>query len=102
MSFLSRLFGGAPAATSNNIIWLYVRCERCGEKIRIRINRQTDAQQEYDEGGRPTHYMLRKEILGSRCPALMSVEMQLDNGGRIQQQQANGCAVITEQDYAAG
>lgn len=103
MGFLSRLFGRASApADGANVLWLYVRCARCGEKIRVRVNRTTDAQQEYDESGRPTHYLLRKEILGNRCPALMSVEMQLDRGGRIIEQHAERCMIINEQEYAAG
>ncbi len=102
MSFLSRLFGRSAASGGGNVIWLYVRCRRCGETIRVRINRSTDAQQEYDEGGRFSHYSLRKEILGNRCPNLMSVEMQLDQGGRIVEQQAEGCVVIDEQEYEAG
>lgn len=102
MSFLSRLFGRPASSANGNVIWLYVRCERCGEKIRVRINRNTDAQQEYDEGGRPTHYLLRKEILGNRCPTLMSVEMQLDNAGRITEQHPDRCLIISEQEYDAG
>jgi hypothetical protein len=99
VSFLSRLFGRAAPAGGGNVIWLYVRCERCGEKIRIRINRNTDAQPEYDENGRQTHYWLRKEILGSQCPALMYVEMQLDGAGRVIEQKAERCVVITEAEY---
>lgn len=99
MSFLARLFGRAAPSGGGTIIWLYVRCERCGERIRVRINRNTDAQPEYDESGRQTHYMLRKEILGNQCPNLMSVEMQLDNGGRLVEQHAERCVVITEHEY---
>jgi hypothetical protein len=102
VSFLSRLFGRGAATGGGNVIWLYVRCQRCGETIRVRINRSTDAQQEYDDGGRFSHYALRKEILGNRCPNLMSVEMQLDQGGRIVEQHAEGCVVIDEQEYEAG
>jgi len=103
VSFLARLFGrgGAPAE-AGNILWLYVRCDRCGEKIRVRLNRNTDAQQEYDESGRPSHYHLRKEILGNRCPNLMSVETQLDNAGRVVEQHAERCIVINEQEFEGG
>lgn len=102
MSFLTRLFGRGPSGDGGNVLWLYVRCRRCRETIRVRINRSTDAQQEYDESGRFSHYTLRKEILGNRCPNLMSVELQLDRGGRIVEQQAEGCVVIDEQEYQAG
>ena len=103
MSFLARLFGrGEARAEAGNILWLYVRCDRCGEKIRVRINRNTDTQQEYDENGHPSHYHLRKEILGNRCPSLMSVEMQLDHAGRVVEQHAERCTVINEQEFEAG
>ena len=102
MSFISRLFGRGAPASSNGVIWLYVRCERCGEKIRVRINRNTDAQPEYDEGGHVTHYVLRKEILGNRCPSLMSVELQLDKNGAIAEQRPERCVIIGEQEYEAG
>ena len=64
--------------------------------------RNTDAQQEYDESGRPSHYHLRKEILGNRCPNLMSVETQLDNAGRVVEQHAERCIVINEQEFEGG
>lgn len=103
MGFLSRLFGrGSAPVAGGSIFWLYVRCERCGEKIRVRINRSTDAQQEFDESGRPTHYLLRKEILGNRCPNLMSVESKLDNAGRVVEQQAERCVIIGQQEYETG
>lgn len=102
MSFLGRLFGrlGSPAPSAS-ILWIYVRCARCGEKIRIRVNRNTDAVQEYDESGRFTHYRLRKEILGNNCPSLMAVELNFDQAGRIVDQQAERCTIIDEQAFAA-
>ena len=103
MGFFSRLFGGGGARQSagGSILWLYVRCNRCGEKIRIRLNRSTDAQPEYDDGGRLLHYLIRKEILGSSgtCFALMSVEMQLDGAGRILSQEPQGCTIISEDEF---
>ena len=102
MSFLSRLFGRAASPGAGPVLWLYVRCERCQEKIRIRVNRNTDAQPEYDDNGRLTHYFLRKEILGNSCPNLMSVELQLDGGGRIIARQAERCVLITEQEFGDG
>ncbi len=102
MSFLSRLFGGggsAAPAGADGTLWLYVRCARCGEAIRVRINPRTDAQPEYDESGRSTHHFLRKEILGNNCPNLMSVELQLDSRYRTTDQTAERCAIITQEEY---
>jgi len=101
MSFLSRLFGGGGSAPAgaDGALWLYVRCARCGEAIRVRINPRTDAQPEYDESGRSTHHFLRKEILGNNCPNLMSVELQLDSRYRTTDQTAERCVIITQEEY---
>jgi len=103
MGFLSRLFGrsGTNDADSpgDGALWLYVRCARCGEAIRVRLMPRTDAQPEYDESGRVTHSFLRKEILGNRCPNLMSVELRLDSRGRIGEQTAERCAIISREEY---
>ena len=106
MSFFSRLFGSkdggsrAPA-DDGRVTWLYVRCNRCGEPLRIRINAATDAQPDYDEenGAETGYYYMRKEILGNRCPNLMSVELRFDRGRRIAETSAVGCAVITPEEY---
>ena len=102
MSFLARLFGRSAPSGAAGVLWLFVRCERCGEKIRVRLNRNTDALAEYDESGRTTHYRLRKEILGNRCPNLMAVDMRLDGSGRVLDQQAERCVVIGEQEFENG
>lgn len=99
MSFLSRLLGRGGAVGAGSVVWLYVRCTRCQEQIRVRINRNTDAQPEYDEGGRLTHYFLRKEILGNRCPNLMTVELHLDGAGRITAQDAERCVIISAAEF---
>ncbi len=108
MSFFSRLFGskdggraGRAPADDGRVTWLYVRCNRCGEPLRIRINAATDAQPEYDEedGSDTGYYYMRKEILGNRCQNLMSVELRFDRGRRIADRSAVGCAIITPEEY---
>ncbi len=106
MGFLSRLFGrgdsgGSTTPAADGALWLYVRCAKCGEAIRVRLQPRTDAQPEYDENGRSTHSFLRKEILGNRCPNLMTVELRLDGRGRIADQSAERCTIISQGDYEA-
>lgn len=103
MNLLSRLFGrtgsGSSATSADGALWLYVRCNRCGEAIRVRLRPRTDAQPEYDDSGNTSYYLLRKEILGNNCPNLMSVELHLDNRDRITEQHAEHCAIITKEEY---
>ncbi|HXT37995.1 MAG TPA: hypothetical protein VN837_20660 [Chloroflexota bacterium] len=104
MGFLAKLFGGGgrPAEGGDRDgIHVYVRCERCGEKIHARANRNTDISQEYaDEGGRATP-TLHKEILGSRCQNLMYVHLTFDSAFRIVSSTGERCKVISREEFEA-
>ncbi len=97
MSFLSRLFGARQSTpvrqSDSGVVWLYVRCDRCAESIGVRLTPQTDAQRD-DDGA-----YLRKEILGNRCPSLMSVELRFDRSMRVINEVPRGATVITKADY---
>lgn len=68
-----------------NAIWLNVECDKCGEKIKIRINPETDIED----------YFLRKEILGNNCPNLMYAEVNFDRDYRIINSSVSGGKIIT-------
>jgi DNA-directed RNA polymerase subunit RPC12/RpoP len=38
MGLLKRLFGGGEPR-DRDALWLYVRCDRCGHKMKIRVDR---------------------------------------------------------------
>lgn len=63
-------------------LWFTVRCERCGEEVRIRVDRRQEARWEPAADGTDV-LMVDKEILGSRCPNLMRLHLELDSGGQI-------------------
>jgi hypothetical protein len=92
------LFGKGKAEGNSNAIWLYVRCDRCGEKIRIRADKRYDLN--VDEQGRGS-YVLHKEILGSRCPQLIYATVTLDAGYRVVGQEITGGQFITREEYEA-
>lgn len=65
-----------------------VRCARCGELIRSRIDKATDLEAEYENGNghyeegdepRPTGYTLHKELVGAGCQKLIHLTMRLDS-----------------------
>lgn len=66
-------------------IWLIVECSRCGEKIKVRINPDTDIDD----------YTLRKEILGNNCSNLMYAEINFDRDYKIINSTVFGGRLIT-------
>ena len=115
MSFLRRIFGGQPAAPrqsaqeDGSVLWLYVQCDGCGERLRIRVSKahdlslaeDTSDEMEDDEAAPSEGYRLRKEILGNDCARLMEVRASFDMQRRLVEVTARGCRLLTPEEYAA-
>ena len=94
MSFLKRLFGGGEPSDPD-AIWLYVRCDYCGQKMKIRVDRRFDLRSDYEQGG----YRLDKEIMDGTCFSLMMARLRFDAGQRIVEQELEGGTFLTRQEY---
>jgi hypothetical protein len=93
---LRSLFAGGSAADGG--YYIYVRCNRCKEAIRTRINLRNDLSAR-DEGG----YRVTKTLVGSsgRCFQRIEVTLVFDATHRVVDQQIVGGEFITEKDYQA-
>ena len=101
MGFFKRLLGGGQAADQG--LYLYVRCDNCGEPIRIRVNLANDLSPVYeDEDDLEDGYELRKQILGNRCYKLMEGYWRFDRRKRPIRAEIEGGAQITAEEYEAG
>jgi len=94
MGFLDKLFGQYK---DKGVLWLYVRCGKCGAQVRVRINLHNDLSVA-DEGG----YILRKEIVDDQCFQLMRAELRFDNQKNLISRTVAGGEFITEEEYIAG
>ncbi len=109
MSFLRKLFS-APAM-SDDALWIYVECTRCGERLRVRVNKANDLSVAGDEEaekdgddeltGSDDGFVLRKEILGNNCPRLMYVNARFDNHKHVTEMTAQNCRLLTREEYEA-
>ena len=103
MSFLDRLFGrggagGAPA--DQHGIFYYIRCRKCGESLRIRLDQRWDLQQEFEGSGDDvTGYRATKEVMGKQCFNMMKLEVSFDSRRREVQKELRGGDFITRDDY---
>jgi hypothetical protein len=97
MNFLRRLFGGGPAA--DNAIHLYVRCDRCGAPVHVRVDPRNDLMSEYGDDDEATGYRLIKEIMDARCFRLMRAEIEYDRARREIARTLEGGTFISKEEY---
>jgi hypothetical protein len=98
MSFfkkISSLFS-PPASADANAYWVAVKCSRCGEIIRARINLNNDLSVDYG-GGKPTYYC-RKVLMGEgRCFQRVEVELTFDADKRLVERQVSGGQFVEDE-----
>ena len=94
MGIFRRLFGrGEPH--DPDAIWLYVRCDYCGQKLKIRVDRRFDLRTDFEEGG----YKLDKEIMDGTCFSLMMARIRFDSGQNIVSQELEGGTFISREEF---
>jgi hypothetical protein len=86
---LSDLF--APPGSENYSYWMTVKCNRCGENIRARVDMRNDLSVLYGEGEGKAAYYCRKVLIGDQhCFQKMEVELTFDNRRRLIDRQVSG------------
>ncbi len=101
MSFfdsIKALFGGSSSsAEAAGVYWIYVRCRRCGEVIKTRLDLQNNLSQN-DEGG----YTAHKTLVGNRlCFQRIEVILNFDQNRRPLDHDISGGEFITAAEYEA-
>jgi hypothetical protein len=100
MGFLKRLtqiFAGAPQLSGDAGLYYYLKCNRCGEVIRVRINPMNDLSQRDGEDG----YYVRKVIVGQRCYNRIEAEFTYDNNRKLQNSDISGGTLADKAAYDA-
>jgi hypothetical protein len=101
MGMTDRIKAMLPGGEGNGTAyWVYVQCGRCGEALRVRVDRRWDLMQEFDDRDRVAGYSLHKDIVGSRrCFQVIHVDQDLDASARVKAQRITGGRFLTRQEY---
>jgi hypothetical protein len=99
MSFLRRLFGGGSVAGRDRALHLYVKCNRCGSPVHVRVDLNNDLSINYGEGEQAEGYTLVKEVMDDRCFRLMHAEVHFDSQKRETGRQIEGGSFISQEEY---
>lgn len=96
-NWLRGLFKGGGEEVDSASFYIYVRCSSCGEKLRLRINRQSELSRDFGRGG----YYLRKVAVGQRCFRQIEIQLQLDDDYRQVSCDVAGGELLTREQYEA-
>jgi hypothetical protein len=92
--------GTAPA------LRIEVRCAKCGEVIRVRVDKMHELQCEYEDNGssdpdqepHPISYLLTKELVGAKCQNLVHLSMRFDARSRTVEKHIEGGDLLSMEE----
>ncbi len=102
MGFLKKItdFFTSTGSSGQPAYWLYVQCDRCGEKIKARVNLHNDLSIRYGEKDEGDTYFCRKMIIGNqRCYQKIEVEMTFDRDKKLMDRQISGGKFISKEEF---
>ena len=96
MGFLKKLFGGSGDSGSGSTgdgFFVFVQCNRCQERLRLRIIKQHDLN--YSDDG----FVWHKTIVDGRCFQQIPVVVHFDRNLNVLSQDIDGGHFITQAEY---
>ena len=95
---LKSIFSGSGGnSVDDNSLWLYVRCRRCKEVIKFRVDLRNDLSEDDDDG-----YTANKTVVGSNlCFERLEVTLNFDSQRRLIDQHVSRGEFVPEEAYDA-
>ena len=94
--------GGGGGAGDRNAMFLYVRCTRCRDVVRVRVNMANEPAQEFAEGGDTVNgYVLNKTVVDSKCFRPIPVTIRFDSRRREQGREIEGGEFVGQDEFEA-
>ena len=87
--------GGVHSGIENTprAIWVYLRCDRCGELISLRIRKSSEIQR--DEGvGQNYDMFVNKTVVGNKCFNRMQLRLEFDKSYRVVNKHLSGASFV--------
>jgi hypothetical protein len=96
---LTNLFS-APKQQDSYEYWIFVRCDRCGEKISTRVDLRNDLSPEYGEEEKETIFYCRKVLMGQKlCFQQVEVHLKFSEKREPLDREISGGKFISDEEY---
>jgi hypothetical protein len=102
MDFLKRLGSlfSSSGTKKPSVFWVAVRCSKCGEILKARVNMWNDLSADYDDG--KTTYFTRKVLIGEQgCYQPVEVELVFNDRRSLVNYEVHGGEWVDEEAVAA-
>ena len=104
MNILKRLAKtlSSPPRSSDRGLYLYVQCDRCGEKLRARVDIWNELSPEFDgKSEEAAFYHCRKVLVGEKmCFQPIELSLKFDKNHKLIDQQIIGGKFIEKEEYS--
>jgi uncharacterized protein YuzE len=88
---LFKKFFGSQPGVDRSAYWLEVKCGRCGEIIRTRVDLNNDLSIDYGQDGEVAGYYCRKVLVGEqRCFQSIEATLKFDANRKLVDRQVSG------------
>ncbi len=98
---IKAIFTGGGAASDRGALYLYIRCNRCQDVVRLRVNLANELQQEFGEADGVEGYSLRKGVVDGRCFRPIELRMRFDSRRRELSRELEGGEFVGPEAYQA-
>lgn len=80
------------------MIAIYLKDNKCNEKIKILVRKSYDIQRIYEEG-EEVEFRLNKVVICNKCYNKIYVKLDFDRNYNIIKKEVNGGEIISEEEY---
>jgi hypothetical protein len=104
VNFLNKLgkLLSSPPPKTDRALYLYIQCNKCGEKMRARVDLWNELTPDY-EGNRedPSSFHCRKVLVGeNRCYQPIELQLKFDKNHKLVDKKIHGGKYIEEADFS--
>ncbi len=97
---LGKIFS-SPPRQADRALYLSVQCDRCGEKLRARVDAWNELTPEFDgKSDDPVSYHCRKVLVGEKlCFQQIELTLEFDRNHKLVNQEIHGGKFIDQAEF---
>ncbi len=84
--------------STRDAVWVYLKCDKCGEPISLRIRKSSEIQRD-ESGGKTYDMFVNKIVVGSKCFNRMELRLEFDKAYRVVNRELKGGSFISKEEY---
>ncbi|NMB45133.1 MAG: hypothetical protein GX998_01855 [Firmicutes bacterium] len=83
---------------TKDAVWVYVQCDKCGEKLALRLRKSSEIQRE-EAGNHDYQMFINKTVMGNNCFNRMQLRLEFDGMYRVTNKWLENGSFITKEKY---